>query len=131
MMVMLAIYFEFFSPELPNPEVTDNSVVDNYPNKLPEKINNEAKTDLTLNSSDSTLNQLNNFKYGLFSSKITGEEAITKLTTNDLEVTTNKGGTFKNVNLKNYTTYDSLPLNLFDKTILLTSILNISQKVFL
>ena len=69
-----------------------------------------------MNSSDSTLNQLNNFKYGLFASKITGEEAITKLTTNDLEVTfTNKGGTFKNVNLKNYTTYDSLPLNLFDK----------------
>ena len=66
MMVMLAIYFEFFSPELPNPEVTDNPVVDNYPNKLPEKINNKARADLTLNSSDSTLNQLNNFKYGLF-----------------------------------------------------------------
>jgi len=116
MMVMLAIYFEFFSPEPPNPEVISNPVVDNNPYKLPEKINNEAKADLKLNSSDSTLNQLNNLKYGLFASKITGEEAITILTTDDLEVTfTNKGGTFKNVNLKNYTTYDSLPLNLFDE----------------
>ena len=99
MMVMLAIYFEFFSPEPPNPEVISNPVVDNNPYKLPEKINNEAKADLKLNSSDSTLNQLNNLKYGLFASKITGEEAITILTTDDLEVTfTNKGGTFQNVN---------------------------------
>ncbi len=116
MMVMLAIYFEFFSPEPPYPEVISDPVVDNNPYKLPEKINNEAKADLTLNSSDSTLNQLNSLKYGLFASKIAGEETITKLTTDDLEVTfTNKGGTFKNVNLKNYTTYDSLPLNLFDE----------------
>tara|TARA_X000001036_G_C20683010_1_gene806580 strand:- start:1451 stop:3262 length:1812 start_codon:yes stop_codon:yes gene_type:complete len=113
MMIMLAIYFQFFSPKPPISEIVDNPVIDtNYP----KKIDNEIKTELALNPSDSTLNQLNNLKYGLFVSKITGEESITKFTTDDLEVTfTNKGGTFKNVNLKNYTTYANLPLNLFNE----------------
>jgi len=116
MMVMLAVYFQFFSPEPPASEIIDNPVVDNSPSKLSEKVNNEVVIDLPLNPSDSTLNQLNNLKYGFFASKIAGEESIISLTTEELEVTfTNKGGTFKNVEIKNYTTYDSLPLDLFNE----------------
>ena len=116
MMVMLAVYFQFFSPEPPVSEIIDNPVVDNSSSKLSEKVNNEVPSDPPLDPSDSTLNQLNKLKYGFFASKIAGEESIISLTTEELEVTfTNKGGTFKNVEIKNYTTYDSLPLHLFNE----------------
>jgi YidC/Oxa1 family membrane protein insertase len=116
MMVMLAVYFQFFSPEPPISEIIDNPVVDNTPSSLPEKVNNEVALNLPLDPSDSSLNQLNRLKYGLFSSKIAGEESVINLTTDELEVAfTNKGGTFKNVEIKNYTTYDSLPLHLFNE----------------
>ena len=116
MMVMLAVYFQFFSPEPPISEIIDNPVVDNTPSSLPEKVNNEIALNLPLDPSDSSLNQLNRLKYGLFSSKIAGEESVINLTTDELEVAfTNKGGTFKNVEIKNYTTYDSLPLHLFNE----------------
>ena len=116
MMVMLAVYFQFFSPEPPVSEIIDNPVVDNSPSNLPEKVNNEVALNLPLDPSDSTLNQLNKLKYGFFASKIAGEESIINLTTDELEVAfTNKGGTFKNVEIKNYTTYDSLPLHLFNE----------------
>ena len=116
MMVMLAVYFQFFSPEPPVSEIIDNPLVDNSSSKLSEKVNNEVPSDLPLDPSDSTLNQLNKLKYGFFASKIAGEESIISLTTEELEVTfTSKGGTFKNVEIKNYTTYDSLPLHLFNE----------------
>ena len=116
MMVMLAVYFQFFSPEPPVSKIIDNPVVDNSSSKLSEKVNNEVALDLPLDPSDSTLDQLNKLKYGFFVSKIAGEESIISLTTEELEVTfTNKGGTFKNVEIKNYTTYDSLPLHLFNE----------------
>ena len=116
MMVMLAVYFQFFSPEPPVSEIIDNPVVDNSPSNLSEKVNNEVALNLPLDPSDSSLTQLNTLKYGLFASKIAGEESIISLTTEELEVTfTNKGGTFKNVEIKNYTTYDSLPLHLFNE----------------
>jgi YidC/Oxa1 family membrane protein insertase len=116
MMIMLAVYFQFFSPEPPVSEIINNPVVDNSPSNLSEKVNNELALDLPLDPSDSTLNQLNTLKYGLFASKIAGEESIISLTTEELEVAfTNKGGTFKNVEIKNYTTYDSLPLHLFNE----------------
>jgi len=116
MMVMLAVYFQFFSPEPPVSEIIDNTVVDNSPSNLSEKVNNEVALNLPLDPSDSSLTQLNTLKYGLFASKIAGEESIISLTTEELEVTfTNKGGTFKNVEIKNYTTYDSLPLHLFNE----------------
>ena len=113
---MLAVYFQFFSPEPPVSEIIDNPVVDNSPSNLSEKVNNEVALNLPLDPSDSSLTQLNTLKYGLFASKIAGEESIISLTTEELEVTfTNKGGTFKNVEIKNYTTYDSLPLHLFNE----------------
>ena len=116
MMVMLAVYFQFFSPEPPVSEIIDNPVVDNSPSNLSEKVNNDVALNLPLDPSDSSLTQLNTLKYGLFASKIAGEESIISLTTEELEVTfTNKGGTFKNVEIKNYTTYDSLPLHLFNE----------------
>ena len=116
MMVMLAVYFQFFSPEPPVSKIIDNPVVDNSSSKLSEKVNNEVALNLPLDPSDSSLTQLNTLKYGLFASKIAGEESIISLTTEELEVTfTNKGGTFKNVEIKNYTTYDSLPLHLFNE----------------
>ena len=113
---MLAVYFQFFSPEPPVSEIIDNPVVDNSPSNLSEKVNNEVALNLPLDPSDSSLTQLNTLKYGLFASKIAGEESIISLTTEELEVTfTNKGGTYKNVEIKNYTTYDSLPLHLFNE----------------
>ncbi len=116
MMVMLAVYFQFFSPELPVSEIIDNPVADKSPSNLSEKVSNEVALNQPLDPSDSTLNQLNKLKYGFFASKIAGEESIINLTTKELEVTfTNKGGTFKNVEIKNYTSYDSLPLHLFNE----------------
>ncbi|OUU02734.1 MAG: membrane protein insertase YidC [Flammeovirgaceae bacterium TMED32] len=116
MMVMLAVYFQFFSPELPVSEIIDNPVADKSPSNLSEKVSNEVALNQQLDPSDSTLNQLNKLKYGFFASKIAGEESIINLTTKELEVTfTNKGGTFKNVEIKNYTSYDSLPLHLFNE----------------
>ncbi len=116
MMVMLAVYFQFFSPEPPVSEIIDNPVADKSPSNLSEKVSNEVALNQPLDPSDSTLNQLNKLKYGFFASKIAGEESIINLTTKELEVTfTNKGGTFKNVEIKNYTSYDSLPLHLFNE----------------
>ena len=62
MMVMLAVYFQFFSPEPPISEIIDNPVVDNTPSSLPEKVNNEIALNLPLDPSDSSLNQLNRLK---------------------------------------------------------------------
>ena len=81
MMVMLAVYFQFFSPEPPVSEIIDNPVVDNSPSNLSEKVNNEVALNLPLDPSDSSLTQLNTLKYGLFASKIAGEESIISLTT--------------------------------------------------
>ncbi len=61
------------------------------------------------------VNQELKSRYGVFANTIEGEEELITVTTDLLEITfSNKGGVPIKANLLNYTTYDSLPLILFD-----------------
>jgi YidC/Oxa1 family membrane protein insertase len=115
MLVMLTIYFQFFSPEPQIPVIADNvnSTTPLNNSRDSVRLTNSENDQIAL--SDSARGQLNEFKYGLFSQNAIGNESVIDLSTDDLNITfSNKGGALKNIGLKNYTTYDSTSLNLFD-----------------
>ncbi len=68
------------------------------------------------NKSDSAKNQELIDSYGVFANASMGEEKTFKLENELVELTfSNKGGKIISARLKEYTSYDSLPLMLFDK----------------
>lgn len=104
--VLLLVYFYWFSPQ-PQPAAqrpADTETVDPT-EKLPDvKPSPRAQT-----QNDSLLSAT----YGDLAAFATGSESISSIETNDIRVTfTSKGGIIKELELKNFKTYDQEPLKL-------------------
>ena len=100
MMVFITIYFQFFAPEPPQPEsgVTPDTASVTSSSRQTE----ETQAEITP-LSDSAKSQINEMKYGLFSSSANGTEKETIIENDKVKFTfTNKGAIVKNVVLKGF-----------------------------
>lgn len=119
MLVLVTVYFQFFSPEPDAPVEIDN-VVDST-QVVTE--NNRTATDTATSTStqpqvlsDSAQQRLDQMKYGLFSSVASGSENIVTIENDKLLIDlSTKGGAIQTVTLKEYKAYDGSPLMLFDQ----------------
>jgi len=76
---------------------------------------NEQATAVETQSDTAALANVDRDKLGVFANSSVGEEEIITLESEKLKLDiSNKGGKIVNVQLKEFQTYDSLPLNLFD-----------------
>ena len=108
--ILLFTYFFFFSPEPPPQE--ENTKVENEIQQ-PEKTENiQSLTESTDSKPDSVLSAT----YGFFGNFMKGESKEYTLENKDLIVLfDSKGGSIKQVTLKNYVTYTKEPLVLLDE----------------
>jgi YidC/Oxa1 family membrane protein insertase len=107
MMVFITVYFTFFAPEPPQ-EVTETptSTVVNTPQ---DSINNQESALTQL--SDSAKAEMNQMKYGVFSSVAVGQEQKIALTNKDVKITfSSKGGVISEAQLLNYKDYLGQPI---------------------
>ncbi len=104
--VLLLIYFNYFSPTPPPPGTSEIVTSETLQE---DSIITEQPLDLVVPQQDSSMIK----QYGGLSNLINGTERTTTLENNDLLVTfTNKGGIFKEVQLKKFKTYYQEPLYL-------------------
>ncbi|MDH4295096.1 MAG: membrane protein insertase YidC [Cyclobacteriaceae bacterium] len=100
--VLLLGYFYFFSPA-PQPEAQKPVTIDSGVKATPDVIQQAVPP------SDSAVVAT----YGDLSSTVKGVESTIQIETEDLKITlSNKGGVIKELELKNYKTYQQLPLKL-------------------
>ena len=116
MLVMLTVYFQYFAPEPPTPQI-----VDNVPLQTPDSLEAQApisnETQVTESLSDSAMVALKQLKYGLFSAAADGTEKEIKASSETFElIFSSKGGIIKELKLKGYTTYDGKDLVVMDQS---------------
>ncbi len=105
--VLLIIYFNYFSPAPPPPD-DESSRVTAIDSTLEATDQNEP-ANLIQENQDSLLTQ----RFGSLSPFVNGMEKTTTVENNELSVTfTNRGGIFKEVELKKFKTYYQKPLYL-------------------
>lgn len=104
--VLLLVYFNYFSPT--PPPVTESSEVTSMDSSAQAVISDTVRLETPV-VSDSLLNQ----QYGSLGAYMTGTERSITVENNQLSVTlSNKGGIFKQVELKKFKTYYQEPLYL-------------------
>ena len=112
MAIILIVFNTFFFPTSPIEEKSDvepNKVIENT-SEINQVIVRTTNTNTNTNISEEQKNQ-----YGVFANNAIGEEALYTLENEKLKITiSNKGGQIVSAILKEYQTYDSLPLDLFN-----------------
>ncbi|NQZ79303.1 MAG: membrane protein insertase YidC, partial [Ekhidna sp.] len=113
MFALLAVYFTWFAPEPPIPQETiaSEEIVTEQPSEpTPLATANPEPT-----MPDSVLQSLNTQKYGAFAFASTGEENTNIIENDELRIAfTNKGGSIKEILLKNHMDYLGQPFVLVD-----------------
>ena len=114
MAIILIVFNAFFFPE-----VSNDKTLDNIQNNTSESKDNTDKSNISIPPSPSINNtKISNElieKYGVFANTAIGEETFYTIENEKLEIKiSNKGGRITSVIMKEYQTYDSLPLDLFD-----------------
>ncbi len=107
--LILVVFNTFFFPELP--EEKQNTV-----DPISKEYNSESiKEDLNSNIKQKDAEKNINYLNGQFANTVKGSDKYEIIENDKLEVTiSNKGGRITKVILKDYKTYNSLPLNLLD-----------------
>ena len=115
---LLAVYFMFFSPDLPVEEPLPES------NAPQTEIIEPTADSPTLAQQDSIISSLDSLKFGSFSFAASKDEVEQVIENDELKVVfTNKGGKIKEVILKNHKNYLGEPLKLMDRDRSLTHLL--------
>ena len=108
MAIILIVFNTFFFPTSPIEEKSDVAPIKVIENT--SEINQVIVPTENTNISEEKKNQ-----YGVFANNAIGEEALYTLENEKLKITiSNKGGRIVSAILKEYQTYDSLPLDLFN-----------------
>ena len=108
MAIILIVFNTFFFPTSPIEEKSDVAPIKVIENT--SEINQVIVPTENTNISEEQKNQ-----YGIFANNAIGEEALYTLENEKLKITiSNKGGRIVSAILKEYQTYDSLPLDLFN-----------------
>ena len=114
MAIILIVFNTFFFPEIPQEEVspttpTTETIVQSSQEN--ESLQNTPSAVIV----DSLVSEELKLTYGVFANTAIGEEASHTIENDKLKITvSNKGGRITSVILKEYQTYDSLALDLFD-----------------
>ena len=112
MAIILIVFNTFFFPEVPKQAAKKNIET---PLDDPQFTKNIATTSSKTKIDDTTSNLELKKIYGVFANTAVGKESFHILENNKLKITvSNKGGRIVSVIMKEYQTFDSLPLNLFD-----------------
>jgi YidC/Oxa1 family membrane protein insertase len=98
--VLLLVYFNFFSPT-PTPPVTNPSQI---------VIKDTTKNESALLSQEKQLDSATLKQYGQLSTYLTGKEETVKIENRELSLVFSNKGSIKEVELKNFKTYDKQPL---------------------
>ena len=109
MMIIIIIFNIFFFPNTEK-ESKENPILEiQQTNETNETNETKEKSEANTNDSISSL------KYGIFSKNTNGDEKFYIIENDKIKVSvSNKGGRIASVILKEYQTYDSLPLELFN-----------------
>ena len=113
--VILIIFNTFFFPSINEVEqeepLTNNDITKSTDNLTYDDPNSEQ----VIINTDSTINEELKLQYGIFAISATGEDKNKVLENDKIKVTiSTKGGKITSVILKEYETYNSLPLELFN-----------------
>ncbi|MEE2700373.1 MAG: membrane protein insertase YidC [Bacteroidota bacterium] len=111
--LILIIFNTYFFPQMEVESKQDPATVATENNKaIPRQSETEIIADAIV---DSIINQQQINQYGVFANTAIGSEQESTLENNKLKIIfSNKGGRITSVILKEFQTYDSLPLQLFD-----------------
>ena len=113
MAIILIVFNAFFFPE-----VSNDKTLDNIQNNTSESKDNKEKSNISIPPPSINNTKISNElieKYGVFANTAIGEETFYTIENEKLEIKiSNKGGRITSVIMKEYQTYDSLPLDLFD-----------------
>jgi len=113
MAIILIVFNTFFFPEIivedENTKQTTETIIQ------PETESSEITSATVPIINDSLVNEELKLTYGVFANTAIGEEKFEVIENDKLKITvSNKGGRITSVILKEYQTYDSLPLDLYD-----------------
>ena len=113
MAIILIVFNTFFFPEIivedENTKQTTETIIQ------PETESSEFTSATVPIINDSLVNEELKLTYGVFANTAIGEEQFEVIENDKLKITvSNKGGRITSVVLKEYQTYDSLPLDLYD-----------------
>tara|TARA_B100001758_G_C18416564_1_gene620389 strand:- start:3328 stop:5145 length:1818 start_codon:yes stop_codon:yes gene_type:complete len=114
MAIILIVFNTFFFPD---PLVEENNPIPLTENtaSIIEKKDTEIITPTSTAINNSAISEELKLTYGVFASNATGKEEYEVLENDKIKIIiSNKGGRITSVILKEYQTYDSLPLELFD-----------------
>ena len=113
MAIILIVFNTFFFPEI---IVEDKNTKQNTETIIqPETESSEITSATFPIINDSLVNEELKLTYGVFANTAIGEEKFEVIENDKLKITvSNKGGRITSVILKEYQTYDSLPLDLYD-----------------
>jgi len=111
--LLVILYFQFFAPETPKPKEQEQTKITQA-----ETTKKDSAEVLTNNTpvNDSLLNEEHKQRFGLFAIGAQGEEELTHIETENLNLTfSNKGAIPTQTILKKFKNSDGEPLVLFDK----------------
>jgi YidC/Oxa1 family membrane protein insertase len=117
MLILMTVYFQFFSPDLPEPVIGKTTIEQSIENKNNANQAVGQSNNATLNqSTDSLLTAMNNEKYGVFAAFAEGAEETFNIENDDIVATfSTKGGQIKKLVLKGHLTFEKKPLVLIDE----------------
>ena len=110
MAIILIVFNTFFFPTSPIEEKSDVA-----PSKVIENTYEINQVIVPTENTNTNISEEQKNQYGVFANNAIGEEALYTLENEKLKITiSNKGGRIVSAILKEYQTYDSLPLDLFN-----------------
>ncbi|MFY0599020.1 MAG: membrane protein insertase YidC [Cyclobacteriaceae bacterium] len=113
MLVFITVYFQFFAPE---PPIEDIATTEQSEALQSSTNTTNQSTEAVTVLSDSARNRLNEMKFGLFSGVAIGQEETFQIETDNLIIKfSNKGGTVKELILKEFNDFLGDPLVLIDE----------------
>ncbi len=118
MLVLMTVYFMWFSPDPPAPEetATEETTTIAKDTVSPKEETIEMATQEEAKTVDSLMNAVQKERYGVFAAFANGEEDVLTLENEVVRIElSSKGGQVQEVELKDYKTYDQKPLILFDQ----------------
>ena len=113
MAIILIVFNTFFFPEIIVEDENTKQITETI--IQPETESSEITSATVPIINDSLVNEELKLTYGVFANTAIGEEKFEVIENDKLKITvSNKGGRITSVILKEYQTYDSLPLDLYD-----------------
>lgn len=115
MLVLMTVYFQFFSPDPPE-EVSEVANTEQSAADTSTYNNTSIENNPAVQVNDSLASEIQKERYGIFANFANGQEDDLVVENEDVIITfSNKGGQVKEVEIKDFLTFDKKPLVLLDE----------------